>query len=113
MAAARLSVGLQAVLVMSLLLLQIMPFLPCTLATGGKSVELLMGRETHEGRHRLLAPSKLIWSRRILVGEPWTGPAMELGRLPTYLPKSRGDNGQDRSGLGWNIPVRGPEPTAG
>ena len=74
MAAARLSVGLQAVLVMSLLLLQIMPFLPCTLATGGKSVELLMGRETHEGRHRLLAPSKLIWSRRILVGEPWTGP---------------------------------------
>ncbi|KAF2943724.1 hypothetical protein DAI22_02g085600 [Oryza sativa Japonica Group] len=75
MAAARLSVGLQAVLVMSLLLLQIMPFLPCTLATGGNSAELLiMGKETHQGHHRLLAPTKSIWSRRILLHENFSGP---------------------------------------
>uniref|UniRef100_A0A0D9YP59 non-specific serine/threonine protein kinase n=1 Tax=Oryza glumipatula TaxID=40148 RepID=A0A0D9YP59_9ORYZ len=49
MGAARLRIRLQAALVMSLLLLQIMPFLPCTLATGGNSAELLMGREKHEG----------------------------------------------------------------
>jgi hypothetical protein len=75
MAAARLSVGLQTILVMSLLLLQIMPFLPCTLATGSKSVELLMGRETHHGgHHRLSAPTKSIRSPLILLHENWDGP---------------------------------------
>uniref|UniRef100_A0A0D9VDS4 Uncharacterized protein n=1 Tax=Leersia perrieri TaxID=77586 RepID=A0A0D9VDS4_9ORYZ len=51
MGAAGIHVRLQAILVMSLVLLQ-MPFLPCTLATGGtrgKSLELVLiiGRETH------------------------------------------------------------------
>ncbi len=76
MAAARLSVGLQTILVMSLLLLQ-MQFLPCTLAAGGNSAELLImaGREKHdEGHHRLLAPTKSIRSPRTLLHENWTGP---------------------------------------
>lgn len=27
------------------------------------------------------------------------------------LPKSRGEMGQGKGGLGWNIPIPGPEPT--
>uniref|UniRef100_A0A0D3F2C9 Secreted protein n=1 Tax=Oryza barthii TaxID=65489 RepID=A0A0D3F2C9_9ORYZ len=73
MGAARLRIRLQAVLVMSLLLLQIMPFLPCTLATGGNSAELLiMGREKHAG-HLLLAPTKSTRSRRILYNRIGSG----------------------------------------
>uniref|UniRef100_A0A0E0NBJ1 Uncharacterized protein n=1 Tax=Oryza rufipogon TaxID=4529 RepID=A0A0E0NBJ1_ORYRU len=54
---------------------RIMPFLPCTLATGSKSVELLMGRETHHGgHHRLSAPTKSIRSPLILLHENWDGP---------------------------------------
>uniref|UniRef100_A0A0E0JX98 Uncharacterized protein n=1 Tax=Oryza punctata TaxID=4537 RepID=A0A0E0JX98_ORYPU len=48
MGAARLCVGLQAILVMSLLLPP--PFLPCVLAGGGPGGELVAGEEKHQGR---------------------------------------------------------------
>uniref|UniRef100_A0A0D9VDR6 Secreted protein n=1 Tax=Leersia perrieri TaxID=77586 RepID=A0A0D9VDR6_9ORYZ len=62
MGTARIVVWLQAILVISLFLLQI-PFLPCTLAagSGGNSIEplLMMRRETHhEGHIDLFAASK-------------------------------------------------------
>ncbi|KAF2943726.1 hypothetical protein DAI22_02g085900 [Oryza sativa Japonica Group] len=64
--AARLSVGvgLQAILVTSLLL-QMTLFLPCALATDGRkpSQLLIMGREMHQG----LDPTKSTRCRRILV----------------------------------------------
>uniref|UniRef100_A0A0D9VDR5 Secreted protein n=1 Tax=Leersia perrieri TaxID=77586 RepID=A0A0D9VDR5_9ORYZ len=69
MAVARLGVRLQAILVMSLFLLQL-PSLPCTLATVSeiKPVEaLLMSREPHhEGHLDLLATTRSTRSRRIL-----------------------------------------------
>lgn len=48
MGAARLCVGLQAILVMSLLLPP--PFLPCVLAGAGPGGELVAGEEKHQGR---------------------------------------------------------------
>uniref|UniRef100_A0A0D9VDS3 Uncharacterized protein n=1 Tax=Leersia perrieri TaxID=77586 RepID=A0A0D9VDS3_9ORYZ len=61
MGAAALRVRLQAILI---------PFFPCTLATGSSganSVDLLMGRETHhEGHLNLFATSKSTRSRRLL-----------------------------------------------
>uniref|UniRef100_A0A0D9YP60 Uncharacterized protein n=1 Tax=Oryza glumipatula TaxID=40148 RepID=A0A0D9YP60_9ORYZ len=71
MGAARLRIRLQAALVMSLLLLQIMPFLPCTLATGGNSAELLMGREKHEAnQYGLLEPySMRTGPGQVILGE--------------------------------------------
>uniref|UniRef100_I1NYH9 Uncharacterized protein n=1 Tax=Oryza glaberrima TaxID=4538 RepID=I1NYH9_ORYGL len=89
----------------------IMPFLPCTLATGSKSVELLMGRETHHGgHHRLLAPSKSTRSPRILLHENWDGPGItnvdtELGWLSTNLHRSRGDNGVGQGWIGTSPPL--------
>uniref|UniRef100_A0A0D9VDM9 Secreted protein n=1 Tax=Leersia perrieri TaxID=77586 RepID=A0A0D9VDM9_9ORYZ len=71
-------VRVQAILVMSLLLLQV-PFLPCTLATGGtrgKSLELLImvRSETHHKKHLdLFATRKSTRSRRIL-HDNWSGP---------------------------------------
>ncbi|EAZ22200.1 hypothetical protein OsJ_05863 [Oryza sativa Japonica Group] len=89
----------------------IMPFLPCTLATGSKSVELLMGRETHHGgHHRLLALSKSTRSPRILLHENWDGPGItdvdtELGWLSTNLHRSRGDNGVGQRWIGTSPPL--------
>uniref|UniRef100_A0A0E0JX95 Uncharacterized protein n=1 Tax=Oryza punctata TaxID=4537 RepID=A0A0E0JX95_ORYPU len=68
MGAARLGVGLQAILVLSLLMSP--PFLPCALAAGcsseGKSNDEVVGREKDEGGNDLFASSKSTWSRRIL-----------------------------------------------
>uniref|UniRef100_I1NYI7 Uncharacterized protein n=1 Tax=Oryza glaberrima TaxID=4538 RepID=I1NYI7_ORYGL len=69
MGAAWLGVGLQAILVMFLLMSP--PFLPCALAAGcsseGKSGDQVVGmvREMQEG-HDFFASSKSTWSRRIL-----------------------------------------------
>ncbi|EEC72736.1 hypothetical protein OsI_06354 [Oryza sativa Indica Group] len=69
MGAARLCVGLQAILVMSLLLPP--PFLPCVLAGAGPGGELVAGEEKHQGRVfasgistrslRILSQTSSIW----------------------------------------------------
>uniref|UniRef100_A0A0E0NBK0 Uncharacterized protein n=1 Tax=Oryza rufipogon TaxID=4529 RepID=A0A0E0NBK0_ORYRU len=84
MGAARLCVGLQAILVMSLLLPP--PFLPCVLAGAGPGGELVAGEEKHQGR--VFASGISTRSLRILSQNP--GPGRE--HHPP-ISSGRGNNG--------------------
>ncbi|BAF08189.1 Os02g0212500 [Oryza sativa Japonica Group] len=84
MGAARLCVGLQAILVMSLLLPP--PFLPCVLAGAGPGGELVAGEEKHQGR--VFASGISTRSLRILSQNPGPG-----GEHHPPISSGRGNNG--------------------